>query len=364
MPALPAALEAFAAGDGALADARALAGHAEAELLALVDHLVAAKLRGHLEALGEAGLGKKVKKASRTAAYKLKSAGVSGEVKKATGMDLSVTVDLDRVAIVGPPGLDGQAWVIASELGGAHGFEIDLRADGESVRIDVAEDLGRGRLRKLFDKANAGRSFLADAGLTVRLLDLLEARLATLPGGLPPSFEHAAKWRDAARAHGADPTPFDARQALAGGEALEPPGDEVVARLLEDVRVGYLVPPEKVVQSIDNEFGGLMHSSEDMEEDAFRAECSALLDTAADRWLVESGGGATLAAWLDADADLMLGRGDEDAARALLGLADGIRAYDGPGHAAPLLARAIRAAIDIDMAWEHRKAHIEGHAHH
>ncbi|TNF35375.1 MAG: hypothetical protein EP329_06260, partial [Deltaproteobacteria bacterium] len=208
MPALSAALDAFAAGDGDLAAARGLAAHSEAELLALVDHLAATRQRAHLEALGEAGLGKKVKKAARAAAYKLKSAGVSGEVKKAGGLDLTVAVELDRVAIVGPPGLDGQAWVIASALPGAPGFEIDLRADNESARIEEAEELGRGRLKKLFDKADAGRSFLADADLTVRLLDVIEARLAGLPGGLPRTFDLAARWREVARSHGADGARF------------------------------------------------------------------------------------------------------------------------------------------------------------
>ncbi len=353
-----------AAGPADVAAAHSLAGEPEAALLALVAQLAAAQQRAHLEALGEAGLGKAIKKAARGAAYKLKSAGVSGEVKRTAALDLTMAVELDRIAIVGPPGLDGQAWIIAAGLPGAEGFEIDLRSDDKPARIEAAEDLGRGRLKKLFDQAGAGQSFLADADLAVRLVDVIEARLASLPGGVPPSFEHASRWREVAREHGASGARFNARQVIAGGEAVDPPSDEVVAALLEDVRVGYLVPPEKVIQRIDSDFGALMHSDQEVDEAAFREECSGLLDLAADFWLETAGGAAQLAAWLDADADLLLGRGDGDAARALLGLADGLRGFEGRGSEAPLLAKGIRSAIDLDHAWDHRQAHIGGHAAH
>ena len=364
MPGLSAALEAFAAGTGDIAAAHALTGHAEAELLALVTHLAAAQQRAHLEALGEAGLGKQVKKAARAAAYKLKSAGVSGEAKRgASAIDLSVLVELDRIAIVGPPGLDGQAWIVAAGLPGAAGFEVDLRADDKPARVEAIEDLGRGRLKKFFDQAGAGRSHLAHADLAVRLIDVLEARLEALPGGLPASFAHVARWREVAHELGADGARCDARAALADGGEVAAPEAAAVKRLLEDVRVGYLVPPEAVVQLIDQRFGALMHGDEAVEEATFRAECEVLLDEAADGWLDRSDG-ATMAGWLDLDADVLLGRGDADGARVLLGMADGIRGYAGAGHEAPLLAQAIRGAIEVESAWQHRVAHVAGHAHH
>ena len=364
MSALPAPLAAFADGPGDLAAARALAGAPEASLLALVAALTAARQRTHLEALGEAGLGKEVKKAARAAAYKLKSAGVAGEVRKASAIDLTAFVELERVAVVGPPALDGQAWILAATLPGAPGFEFDLKTDGETVRIEAAPELGRGRLRKFHEQAEAGRSLLAHADLAVRMIDRLGARLAAEPGGLPASFALASGWRDAAVAHGADPARFDARARLAAGGPVGPPAEETLAALLEDVRVGYLVPPEAIVRRLENALGGLMHGSEAVAEDAFRAAFERQLDDGANAWMSSAGGAVALAGWLEDDADVMLARGEEGAALALLGLSDAVRAHTGPGRELPLLARAVRAVIDYDAVWEHRQAHIAGHAHH
>ncbi|MCA9516144.1 MAG: hypothetical protein KC635_14465, partial [Myxococcales bacterium] len=209
---LTASLQSFADADADLSAARALKGAAEADLLALVAALTADGKRAHLETLADAGLGKAVKKAAGAAAYKLKSKGVAGEVKKGTTFTMAAPeVSLERVAIVGAPGLDGHVWLVLSDLGGVAGGELDIRGLEAAPRAEVHEELSKSRLKKHLETTGSARPILAHADLAVRVIDQAKGVVGGLPGGAPPAFDHLVRWRDRAVELGADPSRADAR---------------------------------------------------------------------------------------------------------------------------------------------------------
>jgi len=351
----------FAEGAADIAAARALAGTPEADLLALVRVLATEQRRSHLEALAEASLGKAVKKAARTAAYKLKSAGVEGEVRRAASIAITAEVSLERVAIVGAPGLDGHIWLVVADLPGAPGIELNIKGDGEAAVAHALEELSRAQLRRYLESAGSPRPILAHADLAVRLIDRLAERLPGLTGGVPPAFENLTAWRDVAVAHGADPARVDARALVGDPGALD---EAVMGDLLEDPRVAFLVPPMRIGDFIERRIGELMHSDEPIEEADFVAQAEAILDEAADTLFAEEGMQERMASWLEDDADMLLAVGARERARAALALADACRAHQGTGREWPPLARIMRDVLNIRSAWQHRKAHIDGHAHH
>lgn len=362
MAALSDAAHAFAAATPTADAAEALKGLPEAELLALVAHLTGERARAHLEVLGAAAVPKKAKKAARAAAYKLKSAGVAGEVApRAAAIDLSAFVDLDRVAVIGAPGLDGQTWLLLAQLPGTPGVEFDVKPGDEPVRIEVEDELGRGRLRKLHESLQGGRAVLAGADLAVRFIDRVGEQLAARPGGAPASFVHLERWRTEAIRHGADGARCDARAAL--GEIAQADEAQVEA-LFDELRVGYLVPPPDVSRTVEQALGRLVHEDAPIAEEAFRAECAEVFATAVEIWS-EKVAPSALADMLDLDGDLLFSVGERAGAAAALGLADALRDPEGGAErAASLRLAAVSRAFDLDAAWQHRAAHIAGDAHH
>ncbi len=354
----------FAAGPADVAAARALTGQPPGALLALVAKLGADAKRAHLEALGEAGMPKKVKKAARVAAYKLKSAGVAAEVKRAAArVDLRVDIPLDKVALVGAPGIDGHIWLVLADLGEDLGAEVDLRDETKPPEIRVTESgLSRSRLRRFKRDIDNPRVSLVDADLAVRRIERLDAQLADYAGGRPPAWGHVLRWRDRAVALGADAGRVDASAHLR--VPAEAPSAEALTALLSTPLVGFMAPPESTLEVIAEPVASLMHSDDPIDEADFRARFAQLLETAADAWLEAEGQRELLATWLEDDADVLYALGEEAMATTCLAVAAQARVHEGDGSAWQFLRLSFKAAIDVDFAWLHRQAHVAGVARH
>lgn len=364
MSTLPASLQSFADAGPDLDAARALKGGDEADLLALIAALAADGKRAHLETLANAGLGKAVKKAAGTAAYKLKSKGVAGEVRKSGSFTMATPeVSLDRVAIVGAPGLDGQVWLVLADLGGVAGGELEIRDPETPARAEVHEDLSKSRLRKHLETSGSARPVLAHADLAVRVIDTAKDALRQHPGGAPPAFDHLLRWRDRAVELGADPARADSRAQL-GAEVPGEIPEAALTDLLGDPRVAFLTPPRATIDAIEDRMGPLLHDPEEIDEAAFRARVDGELDAVADALFERDGVKEQLARWLEADADVLYSVGAKDRALGALACADACRAFEGKGSAWPPLGRLLREVLSYDAAWSHRQAHIAGTAHH
>ncbi|MCC6622796.1 MAG: hypothetical protein IT385_16160 [Deltaproteobacteria bacterium] len=358
---LSAPLLAFAEGSPDVATAKALT-LTRGEGLALVAHLAERKARGHLEALGEVASEKEVKKAARAAAFKLKQQGVdAAPVARVAAVDLSVKAELDRVAIVSAPGLDGHLWMVIAALPGAGGGELDVRDPERGPRLDVVEDLALGRVRRAHAEMAANMRLqtpvLADAGLVVRMVDAARGDLEQAP-----KWSHFQAWRDRAVKLGADAGAWDARAKL--GPAGSPIPKEAIDVLAQHPIVGFFAPPSVALERIDADLRPLLHGQEEMDKGAFVAKFQELTDAAAASWCADEAARRRAAGWLDATADVLFFHGDHDAARIALALADELRAWNPAGGAHPLVAYAFATNIDIEAAWSHREAHVRGEAHH
>ncbi|MFT7583005.1 MAG: hypothetical protein ACI9MR_004691 [Myxococcota bacterium] len=351
----------FATGPASIDAARALSDCEEADLLALVMLLEQDKQRAHLEAMAEAGFPKAVKKGARKAAYKLKSQGVAGEVAPSQKMDLAVEVDLKNVAIVGAPGLDGHVWMVLSDLSGVEGAEVDVRGEEQAPTVRVLEDLSRNRVRKVFNESGSPRPLLVDASAAVRVIERVEATLNAATGGAPLGLAHIKNWAEVAKQHGADPTLASARAQLAGPYEIE---ETLVEALFKHPKVAFMAPPSTCLAPIEARFGALMHSDEVTEEADFRATLDVIVSEAADLWFAAADTRGKIVARLEDDADILFIHGEHDLARTCLALSDAAAGHTGSGSSWGFLQRAFQAVVDYNSAWAHRKAHIEGHAHH
>jgi hypothetical protein len=361
---LPADLAAFSTRPADLAGARALT-YDRATGLALVSALTAGKLRSHLEALGEVSPDKEVKKAARAAAYKLKSAGVAGEIQREATIDLSVKVETTGIAAATAPGLDGHLHLVLPALPGVAGGELDLRDDSKP-RAEPLSELGLGRIRRFVADNAVGKAFhppaLVDMDLAVRLIALCDEATAASGQVIPPTFGHFRTWAERARSHGADPLRASARQALgAGGRPVPEAG---IDELAKHPRLGYIAAPGSAFEPIDKEFRALMHGTTPMERADFDAQAQALITTAATGWWASEGKRKAACLWLEATADVLWATGDEAMAKMTLALADDLADWAGAPLAHPLVKKAFFGAIDLEHAWAHREAHVQGHAHH
>ncbi len=359
-------LETFAAGPADLATARALT-YDRAGGLALVKHLTAERLRSHLEALGEVASDKDVKKAARAAAYKLKSAGVQGGVQREATIDLSLRIETERIAMATAPGFDGHLWIVVPALPGAGGGEIDLRSTREGPRVDPIPELAIGRIRKLQAELVADRvalpPVLADLDLAARLVDHAVRALEGAGGHVPPALDHFRAWRDRALELGAKPEGASARAVL--GPAAQPLPEGVIDLVAGHPLLGFLAAPATAFDAIDKEFRALLHGDEAIDKESFLARGEAMVGEAAERWARSESGRGQAATWLDATADVLMAVGELVEARLVLGLADGLRAWDGQAPLSqPLVKKAFFGAVDLEAAWMHREAHMRGEAHH
>ncbi len=184
---LPESLQSFAQGPAEITLAKALS-YDRAGGLALVAALAGDKLRSHLEALGEVASDKEVKKAARAAAYKLKSAGVSGGVQREAMVDLSVKVETEGIAAATAPGFDGRLWLVLPSLPGAGGGELDLRE--ANLRIDPIQELSLGRVRKFHHEINNDNvlqaPFLVNLDMATHLVGLADEALQLSGKPVPP----------------------------------------------------------------------------------------------------------------------------------------------------------------------------------
>lgn len=361
---LPPELASFAAAAPELSAARALSYDRPAGL-ALVAHLGANKLRSHLEALGEVSPDKEVKKAARAAAYKLKSAGVEGGIKLEGGVDLTVKVETVDIAAATVPGLDGRLQLVLPNLPGQGGGELDLR-DGDKPRAEVVSELAIGRIRRFANDNGLGKAQhplqLIDLDMAARLIDIAE-EASTLAGlMMPPTMSHFRSWRQRAAAFGADPTRVSARARLGAIPKGIPEG--AVDELGQHPRLGYLSAPVTAFTKIDKEFRALMHGRDPMERADFDAQAKALLEQAVADWWASDNQKKAACLWLEATADLLLAADDRDSAVLALVMADDLAAWQGEALAHPLIQKAFMGALDLEHAWNHREAHVQGHAHH
>jgi len=358
---LSAPLAAYLAGPADLATAKSLT-YDKAAGLGLVAALAEKKARAHLEALGEVAADKDVKKAARAAAYKLKSQGVAAApLEKKAGVDLSVVAELDRVAIVSAPGLDGHLWLVLASLPGAGGGELDVRDPERGPRLDAVEDLALGRVRRKHAEIAAAsrmqKPLLADAALAVRLIDYAIDDLKDAP-----RFPYFQAWRDRAVKLGADPATLDARAKL--GPSGRPVPRAAIEQLARHPIVGYIAPPGSALDQLERDLGPLVHSSEPITRDDFAAQVNARAQEAANRWSADDAQRARSGKWLDATADVLFASGDADMAQVALALADDVREWNPAGGAHPLIEYAFETNLDFESAWHHREAHTKGEAHH
>lgn len=360
-------LAAFAAAAPELSAARGLSYDRKAGL-DLVAHLAANKLRSHLEALGEVSTDKEVKKAARAAAYKLKSAGVEGGVKLDGGIDLTVKIETSDIAAATVPGLDGRLQLVLPSIPGHGGGELDLR-DGDKPRAEVIAELAVGRIRRFANDNGPGQANhplqLVDLDMAARLVDLAEQAAALSGITLPPTFSHFKTWRQRASAFGADPSRASARQKL-GALPKGLPGGALglVDELAGHPRLGHLSAPVTAFTKIDKQFRTLMHGTEAIERSDFDTQAKALLTQAVTDWWASEGQRKAACLWLEVSADLLFAIGDAETAKIALALADDLAGWAGDPLAHPLVERAFMGALDLDSAWQHREAHVHGHAHH
>ncbi len=366
MAKLTGALAKFAKAAPTIDAAKALDGTDASDLIGLVAALSDKQQLAHLEALGDAGLGKAVKKAARKAAYKLKSAGVSVEWVAPKAMDMSVDIDFDRVSMIGGPGIDGHEWIAVASLPGADGGEIDLKDPSGKVRIEPAEELAPSRLRNFVAELRQGggqpRPIIADAALAVRMIDRVKERLEQGEEGLPKAFGHFDRWRDFVVGQGVDPLTWSARDKVK--PATKKAATSALAAILDNPQAGFLAPPMDALATIEDEFGALLHSDETITRAAFEKALVALADRGADAWFKTEGVPATLTSRLEGTADVLFFQGKDDLAAALLKWADIVAAHDGDGSDLELLKKGFRGALDLEGAWTHRDAHMRGEAHH
>ena len=361
---LPESLQSFAQGPAEITLAKALS-YDRAGGLALVAALAGDKLRSHLEALGEVASDKEVKKAARAAAYKLKSAGVSGGVQREAMVDLSVKVETEGIAAATAPGFDGRLWLVLPSLPGAGGGELDLRE--ANLRIDPIQELSLGRVRKFHHEINNDNvlqaPFLVNLDMATHLVGLADEALQLSGKPVPPAMEHFRAWHRRAVVLGAQPEKASARAQL---EPAARPVDAAGIEALSAHRaLGFLAAPPSAFESIDSEFRGLLHGQEAIGKAEFLTTATALVDRAANAWAAAPSGKQLAALWLDATADVLNAGGDVESAKIALAAADDLRAWDGQDALGqPLVARAFKGAVDLEAAWTHREAHMHGTAHH
>lgn len=361
---LPPDLAAFASAAPELSAARGLSYDRKAGL-DLVAHLTANKLRSHLEALGEVSTDKEVKKAARAAAYKLKSAGVEGGVKLDGGIDLTVKIETADIAATTVPGLDGRLQLVLPSIPGHGGGELDLR-DGDKPRAELIAELAVGRVRRFANDNGVGQAHqplqLVDLDMAARLIDLAEQASALGGITLPPTFSHFKTWRQRAMTFGADPSRASAREKL--GALPKGLSEGAIDLLAAHPRFGHISAPITAFAKIDKQFRTLMHGTEAIERADFDAQSKALLTQAVADWWASEGQRKAACLWLEVSADLLLAAGDAEAAKIALAMADDLAGWAGDPLAHPLVERAFMGALDLDSAWQHREAHVHGHAHH
>lgn len=363
------ALRDFEHGDPTIAAARALKGASPESLLALVTRLGDAGRRGHLEALGEAGLGKAVKKAARKLAYRLKSAGVEGaDVARDAGVDLRVHVDLSEVAMVVAPGLGGQGWLVATGLPGIDSVEIDFKPGGVVERLRTFENLSTGRLkryiREITSAPNNAHPVLADADLAVRTIDRVEARLRD-QGALTPAFARLDGWRVRAITLGADPDRASARRVLADALSdIDINLTRTTSDVFDDPRAGVMTPPPTAIEAMFKEVGAAVHSEIEIERRLFDERMLGIAHRCLDAWLADDVQRGLVGQWLEDTADVLLAAGATDRSLQLLWVTDQLTGGQTLPHENPFLAEAFSRTVDLDGAWEHHQAFLRGEDHH
>lgn len=362
---LSAELQSFVDGPPELARAKAL-GYDRATGLALVQVLGDMKLRSHLEALGQTASDKEVKKAARKLAYKLKSAGVDGGVRREATVDLSVKIETERIVAVSAPGFPGRLWLVLSSLPGSGGAEIDLR-DSQNERIEPIEELSIGRVRRfqaeLVAEGVAQPPVLVGLDLAARVVNLAERALSADDRSTPPAFGHLTAWRDRAVALGADVERMRARGKI--DPSPRPISEDALDAFAAHELLPTLSAPATAFEPIDKEFRALLHGQEEIEREAFESQAKALVEQAAVAWSKSKAQRDAAALWLEISADVLFAHGDEEMARICLALADELTEWDGSDPMShPLVSRAFESSVDLGAAWMHREAHMRGEAHH
>jgi len=362
---LPAQLQSYLEGPAELAQARALV-YDRGLGLTLVGALAEQRLRSHLEALGEVASDKAVRKAARAAAYKLKSAGVTGGVEHEAKVDLSLKIEGDHIAGATAAGFDGRLWLLLPSLPGVGGAEIDLREQRQPPSIATFETLSVGRVRRFqaeltLDKVSQPL-VLVGLDLATRLVAIVHEALLLSGKPMPPTMNDVMAWHKRALALGADPARASARATL--GPAGRPLPDDLIELLAAHPKLGFLAAPASAFDSIDADFRELLHGDVASAKAAFLERGQALVAQAASAWWASPHGRALAALWLDATADVLMADGDTDSAKIALAAGDDMLAWEGAALAQPLIARAFRGAVDLEAAWMHREAHARGEAHH
>lgn len=327
--------------------------------------LLEREARAHLEALGESGGDKTLKKTAKASAYKLKSAGIATTFKPVRqAIDLTPVVDLERVAIVTAPSLGGNLEIVLGTLPGAPGGWLDLMSQDGGAGLDP--DMSPGRVRRMATDRTPKRSGHAvaavHADLAVRAVRTTGSYLDGLKRGRHGAWAGLVAWAARAEALGADPSRADARTAIG---AFDPADDiQVLKQLFENQWSGVPGVPDELGSELDVRLAGELHGQEETDEETFCARIESLTGEAIDAWWSKEGVREGTVMMLELGADVIHAAHDRDGAIAFLSAAERLRAHAGPAHASAILSGWIGRLVNPRSAWKHRLAHIHGHAHH
>ena len=342
----------------------ALGALTPAAVTGLVSTLEAREARAHLDALGDAAADKALKKAARTAAHKLKSRGVASTFKRAPAVDLSVPLELDRLAVMSPVSLAGRFEGLVAPLPEAPGGMLDVGI-GRGKQAETIRELTLVRVRALHKDALRDQGpeapVLGGVDLAVRFIEGAHASVRDLGRSEPPALRNFLAWAERARALGADPAKAEARATVT--PASLPP--ELLAQVVSRHPKAHRdLLPEELGALLDPKLGPEMHSNADIAEADFLAKTEAMCLEALDLWWTLPGVPAVAARWLELGADVLLAAPDVQGAAAFLAAADHVKAHTGPARTSPLLRAFLLDSVSLPSLWRHREAHMHGHAHH
>ena len=352
-------LEQFIASPPDGADPDALRGRDEGALMAAIEALEAGRQRAHLEVLSHRSFAKPVRKAAGRAAYRLKSAGVSGEWRpRPVASALSRPEDLGMVGGVFGPGLSGLSNLVVGRLGAAHGLSYRAELGGLPAEVDIIPGLRRGELRRVLRRTRPRREDIIGCGvdLAVRVIDWAVVELGAMAAPPPPHWSGMLEWRLEALSKGADP----ARAAARGQVEVAPVTSTAVEALLGMPDLGIYAPPPPIVDRLAQSLEGAIESPIELQRPAFQQRLMEISAATTDAWAGDPEEAARLGRWLGLGADIAYGAGRLEAASLLLATADQVADPAHAGRNILLLASPLERLIDFDVCWERYQLALHG----
>ncbi len=352
-------LEQFTAASPDDAALDVLRGCDDDALLAAVTALESAQQLAHLEVLSHRSFPKRVRKAAGKAAYRLKSAGVSGGWRpKPKAGALTLSQDLGIVGGVLGPGLSGLSNLVLARMGGAHGLSYRAELGGLPSEVEIIPGLRRGELRRVLRRSgDEGQGIIGcGANLAVRVIEWAMAEQEAMAAPPPPHWSGMLEWRLEALSKGADPERARARGQLDPGAVTW----TAVEAVLNMSDLGIYAPPPPLVDTLAQGLEEAIQSPIELPRPAFQQRLMQIAAQTADTWASDHEQTGRLARWLELGADIAFSSDRPAAARVLLGTADQLADPETPGRDILLLAKPLERLIDLDACWERYLVTLHG----